>query len=73
MSQDRPTAPSAASIKATAADLYGLALDDKQAARIAGELGQLAAGAKGAGTVPADAAPVTLFRQLLLASDTRPA
>jgi len=69
MSQDKPAAPSAASIKAMATEFYGLALDDKRAARIADELGKFAAGAKGAGAVSVDAAPVTLFRQLLLAGD----
>ena len=71
MSQDKPAAPSAASIKAMATEFYGLALDDKRAERIAAELGRFAAGAKGAGAVPAEAAPGTLFRQLLLAGDPR--
>ena len=66
MSQDKPAAPSAASIKAMAAELYGLALDDARAARIAAELGRFGAGAKAAGTMPIDAAPGALFRQLLL-------
>ena len=69
MSQDRPAAPSAASIKAMAAELYGLAIDDARATRIAAELGRFGAGAKAAGTMPIDAAPGALFRQLLLAAD----
>ena len=71
MSQDKPVkaAQSAASVKAMASELYGMALDDARAARIAAELGRFEAGAKAAGAVPADAAPGTLFRQLLLAGD----
>jgi hypothetical protein len=69
MSGDKPAAPSAASIKAMASELYGLALDDARAARIAAELGRYEAGAKAAGPAPADAAPGALFRQLLLATD----
>ncbi len=64
-----PKAPSAASIKAMAAELYGLRMDDATAARIAADLSRFEAGAAGAGTVPIDAAPGGLFRQLLLAHD----
>lgn len=64
-----PKAPGAASIKAMASELYGLRLDDAAAARIAAELGRFEAGAAGAGTIPIDAAPGALFRQLLLAHD----
>jgi hypothetical protein len=69
MSGDKPAAPGAASIKAMAAELYGLALDDARATRIAAELARFEAGAKAAGAVPADTAPGALFRQLLLAAD----
>lgn len=69
MSQDKPAEAvlGAASIKALASELYGLALDDARAQRIAGELARFEAGARAAGPVPADAAPGALFRQLLLA------
>jgi hypothetical protein len=71
MSGDKgaPNAPSAASIKAMAAELYGLRLDDAAAARLAADLGRFEAGAASAGAVPLDAAPGALFRQLLLAHD----
>ena len=69
MSQDKPAAPSAASIKTMASELYGLALDDARAAEIAEELGRFEAGAKAAGAVAPDAAPGALFRQLLLAHE----
>jgi hypothetical protein len=62
-------APSAASIKTTAAELYGLSLDDQAAARIAAELGRFQAAAASLGAIPTDTAPGALFRQLLLASD----
>ena len=71
MSQHKPAAPSAASIKAMASELYGLTLDDARAAEIAAELGRFEAGAKAAGTVAADAAPGALFRQLLLAHEAQ--
>jgi hypothetical protein len=70
MSQHRPTV-SAASIKAMAAELYGLSLDDARAAAIAGELGRFEAGAASAGPVPPDVAPGALFRQLLLAQESQ--
>lgn len=69
MSRHSPAAPSAASIKAMASELYGLALSDARAAAIAGELGRFAAGAGAAGPVAPDAAPGALFRQLLLAHE----
>ncbi len=69
MSQDKAAAPSAASIKAMASELYGLNLDDAAAARVAAELGRFEAGAKAAGSAPAEAAPGALFRRLLLAGD----
>jgi len=69
MSQHKPAAPSAASIKAMASELYGLTLDDARAAQIAEELGRFEAGANAAGAVAPDAAPGALFRQLLLAHE----
>lgn len=69
MSQHRP-AVSAASVKAMAAELYGLALDDARAAAIAGELGRFEAGTASAGPVAPDTAPGALFRQLLLAHES---
>jgi hypothetical protein len=71
MSQDKSAggALAAASIKALAQQLYGLALDDARAARIAADLERLEAGAKAAGAVSVDTAPSVLFRQLLLAHD----
>ncbi|MFO0989194.1 MAG: hypothetical protein U1F37_17835 [Alphaproteobacteria bacterium] len=71
MSQDRPGAPSAASVKAMASELYGLSLDDARAAAIAGELGRFEAGVAAAGPVAADVAPGALFRQLLLAHESQ--
>ena len=65
MSRDK-AAVTAATIQAMASELYGLALDDARAARIAAELGQYEAGARAAGTLSPDASPA-LFRQLLLA------
>jgi hypothetical protein len=73
MSQHKPAALSAASIKAMASELYGLTLDDARATRIAAELGQFEAGAKAAGEVAIEAAPGALFRQLLLASEPQSA
>jgi hypothetical protein len=69
MSQHKPAAPSAASVKAMASEFYGMTLDDKRAAQIADELAQFAAGAKAAGAVVPEAAPGALFRQLLLAHE----
>ena len=71
MSNDKPAkaALGVASIKAIAAELYGLALDDARAARIAADLARFEAGARAVGPAPADAAPGSLFRQLLLAND----
>jgi hypothetical protein len=69
MSQDKPAALSAASIKAMASELYGLTLDEARAKRIAAELGQFQAGAAAAGNLSIEAAPGALFRQLLLASE----
>lgn len=63
------SAPSAASIKTMASELYGLSLDDQASARIAAELGRFEAAAASLGAIPTDAAPGALFRQLLLASD----
>jgi hypothetical protein len=71
MSQDKSAgaALEAASVKSLAQQLYGLALEDARAARIAAELTQLEAGAKAAGALTVDTAPGVLFRQLLLAHD----
>ncbi len=71
MSQHKPAAPSAASIKAMAAELYGLTIDDARAAQIAEELGRFEAGAAAGGPVALDAAPGALFRQLLLAQEAQ--
>ncbi len=71
MSQHKPAAPGAASIKAMAAEIYGLALDDARAARIAAELARFEAGATAAGRPQVEAAPGALFRQLLLASEAQ--
>ena len=68
MSQHRPAA-SAASIKALASELYGLALTEARAAEIAAELGRFEAGAKAAGAISTDTAPGALFRQILLAHE----
>ena len=70
MSQDRPAAPSAASVKAMAAELYGLALDDARAAAIAGDLARFEAGTASLGATATDTAPGALFRQLLLANES---
>lgn len=69
MSQNKPAAPSAASIKAIASEFYGLSLDDARAAQIAEELGRFEAGARAAGAAAPDTAPGALFRQLLLAHE----
>ena len=71
MSQHKPASPSAASIKAMAAELYGLSLDDARAAQIAKELGRFESGTAAGGPVALDAAPGTLFRQLLLAHEAQ--
>jgi len=69
MPQNKPGAPSAASVKAMASELYGLALDDARAKHIAAELARFEAGIAAAGRPPADVAPGALFRQLLLAGE----
>jgi hypothetical protein len=68
LSQHRP-AVGATTVKALAAELYGLTLDDARAAAIAGELGRFEAGAASSGPVAPDTAPGALFRQLLLANE----
>ncbi len=70
MSQHKP-AVSAGNIKAMAAELYGLSLDDARAAQIAEEIGRFEAGTAAGGPVALDAAPGALFRQLLLAGETQ--
>ena len=74
MSENEPALPASgmAGIRAIAVDFHGVPLDEGRAAAIAGDLANLEAGMKSAGSAPFDAAPGAAFRQILLAGIAGP-